>query len=97
MHLNKYGKIVETEWLKTAALWKNVEVDKHIIMPNHLYSIINITVVAVHNNVPLQKPIFEISQTQSSRRTQRLSRLYQKSNFFINRKGRQPLNGRNYV
>ncbi len=39
MQLNKYGEIIETEWLKTAEMRNNVELDIHIIMPNHLHGI----------------------------------------------------------
>ena len=40
MKLNDFGKIVETEWLKTAQIRANVELDEYIIMPNHLHGII---------------------------------------------------------
>ena len=40
MHFNEYSKIVETEWLKTAQMRHNIELDVHIIMPNHLHGIL---------------------------------------------------------
>ena len=40
---NRYGEIAENEWLKTAELRKNVELDEFIIMPNHFHCIIVIT------------------------------------------------------
>lgn len=40
MQLNKYGEIVETEWLRTAKMRDNVELDVYIIMPNHLHGIL---------------------------------------------------------
>ncbi|MBO1224334.1 MAG: hypothetical protein JYX80_07880 [Candidatus Scalindua sediminis] len=38
--LNKYGHIVENEWIKTADIRKNVELDTYVILPNHLHAII---------------------------------------------------------
>ncbi len=43
MILNEYGKIVETEWMRTAQMRANVNLDEHVIMPNHLHGIIVIT------------------------------------------------------
>lgn len=43
MHLNEIGKIIETEWLKTAEIRDNVELDACAIMPNHVHGIIIIT------------------------------------------------------
>ena len=40
MHLNKFGKIVETEWIKTSEIRKNILLDEYIILPNHLHGII---------------------------------------------------------
>lgn len=40
VQLNKYGHIVENEWIKTADIRKNVELDRYVIMPNHLHAII---------------------------------------------------------
>ena len=55
MHLNKYGKIAETEWRKTAVIRNNVELDEFIIMPNHVHGIIKITdVVGAYCNTPQQ-------------------------------------------
>ncbi len=39
-YLNRYGKIVENEWLKTGEMRDNVDLDAYIIMPNHLHGII---------------------------------------------------------
>ena len=40
--LNNYGKLVESEWYRTAELRDNVEIysDEFIIMPNHFHGII---------------------------------------------------------
>ena len=40
MILNDYGKIVEDEWLKTKELRKNIDLDCHVIMPNHFHGIL---------------------------------------------------------
>ena len=40
MILNDYGKIVEDEWVKTATMRKNIELDQYIVyivMPNHIH------------------------------------------------------------
>ncbi len=56
MHLNEIGKIVETEWLKTAEIRDNVELDAFVVMPNHLHGIIVITgnskTVGAHRSAP---------------------------------------------
>jgi REP element-mobilizing transposase RayT len=52
MVLNEYGEIVQKEWRRTEKIRKNIELDKFIIMPNHIHGIINI--VGTHCNVPLQ-------------------------------------------
>ena len=43
MQLNDTGKIVAKEWIKTAEIRKEVELDEWTIMPNHFHSIIKIT------------------------------------------------------
>ena len=40
MHLNDIGKIVESEWMKTGEIRKNVLIDEFFVMPNHLHGII---------------------------------------------------------
>jgi putative transposase len=40
MCLNKFGKIAETEWLKTPRLRDHIKLDEYIIMPNHLHGIV---------------------------------------------------------
>ncbi|MBI5081703.1 MAG: hypothetical protein HZB17_10420 [Chloroflexi bacterium] len=40
MSLNDYGKIVEEEWLKSAEIRKELELDAYVIMPNHLHGIV---------------------------------------------------------
>lgn len=43
MCLNDLGKIVEEEWVKTAEIRKNIDLDYHVVMPNHFHGIIIIT------------------------------------------------------
>jgi REP element-mobilizing transposase RayT len=40
MILNKFGKIVEEEWIKTKEIRKNVDLDYYVVMPNHFHGII---------------------------------------------------------
>lgn len=40
MELNKYGIIVNEEWLKTKEIRKNIDLDYYVIMPNHIHGII---------------------------------------------------------
>jgi len=43
MVLNAYGRIAYDEWLKTANIRCNVQLDKFVVMPNHIHGIIAIT------------------------------------------------------
>jgi putative transposase len=38
--LNKFGEIARAEWLKTANLRRQIELDEFIIMPNHMHGIL---------------------------------------------------------
>lgn len=40
MHLNALGQIVQAEWLRTAQVRPNVELDAFVIMPNHVHGIL---------------------------------------------------------
>ena len=42
MVLNEYGEIVLDEWVKSAEIRDEIELDEFIIMPNHLHGIIKI-------------------------------------------------------
>jgi len=46
MRLNEKGKIVE-EWLRTAIIRLNIQLDSYIIMPNHIHGIIRINDIDV--------------------------------------------------
>ena len=43
MFLNDYGKIVQTVWDKLPQHYDNIQLDKFVIMPNHIHGIIVIT------------------------------------------------------
>jgi len=51
--LNNFGKLVESEWYRTAELRVNVEIysDEFIIMPNHFHGIIWIQYVGATGSV----------------------------------------------
>ena len=56
MHLNPAGRIAEEEWLKTATVRHNVQLDEWVLMPNHLHGIIVITEMwATHRVAPTVK------------------------------------------
>lgn len=40
MRLNEYGEIVQDEWLKTALVRPNIELDEFMVMPNHMHGIL---------------------------------------------------------
>ena len=40
MVLNQFGAIVRDEWLKTAEIRDNIEMDGFVVMPNHVHGII---------------------------------------------------------
>ncbi len=40
MTINIRGEIVKEEWLRTAALRTNVELDEYVIMPDHFHGIV---------------------------------------------------------
>jgi putative transposase len=42
MRLNECGEIARAEWLKTAEIRREIELDEFIVMPNHFHAIITI-------------------------------------------------------
>ena len=42
MILNRYGKIVEEEWLKSESIRKEIELNDFVVMPNHFHALIGI-------------------------------------------------------
>jgi putative transposase len=91
MHLNDYGKIVQEEWLRTAEMRGDVELDEFIIMPNHIHGIITLiesgrgtlqrALVGANSNTPsnaiLVGAIHEspLPMTQQQRRNMTLSKI----------------------
>ncbi len=74
MILSTAGEIVNTEWLKTSEMRKNVILDKYQIMPNHFHGIIIITQRideqkiddngCIGDNVDTRRPVYLQSQLQ---------------------------------
>ncbi len=58
MQLNEMGKIVADEWIKSSEIRREIDLDKWVVMPNHLHGIIVITgdSVGAHGRAPLKKP-----------------------------------------
>lgn len=56
MELSKMGKIVLDEWIKTEQMRSNVELDKFVVMPNHVHGIVIIQCndVETHSHASLQ-------------------------------------------
>ena len=40
MYVNQIGKVVQEEWLQSATIRKEIELDEWVIMPNHLHGIV---------------------------------------------------------
>ncbi len=51
IQLNEIGKVTQYEWLKTAELRGNVELDEYIIMPNHIHAIVILNEDNISRNV----------------------------------------------
>jgi len=45
-NLNEYEQVVVDEWVRTADVRENVELDAYVVMPNHFHGIIVITDVS---------------------------------------------------
>ncbi len=56
MVLNKYGKVVEEEWYRSATIRLEVELDAFVVMPNHIHGIVVIveSTVGAQGLAPLQ-------------------------------------------
>lgn len=54
MQINEYGCVMLKEWLKTADVRKNVELDEFIVMPNHFHGIIVLTDVGARRVAPTE-------------------------------------------
>ncbi len=64
MHLNDSGKIVQDEWLRTAVLRHEIQLDSFVVMPNHLHAVILFAptaqrvgdgLVGAHSRAPLRR------------------------------------------
>jgi len=56
MILNEFGKVADENWINIAKLHEHVDIDYHIIMPNHMHGIIIINSVGDANTIqPRQK------------------------------------------
>jgi REP element-mobilizing transposase RayT len=51
MQLSEAGRIAEQEWLRTAELRPYVDLDSHIVMPNHIHGLIIIRGPVIQHNV----------------------------------------------
>ncbi len=40
MFLSEAGKIAEEEWLESASVREEVELDRHVVMPNHVHAVV---------------------------------------------------------
>ncbi len=76
MFLNQIGNIVRQEWLKSARIRKEIELDKYVIMPNHLHGIViiqnnNDRKNAINNKgaslAPLRNNVVDISRQRKPR------------------------------
>jgi len=55
MRLNDAGRMVVHEWIKTAEIRDEIELDKWVVMPNHFHGIVVIAgTVGAHGRAPLQ-------------------------------------------
>ncbi|MCB0037068.1 MAG: transposase [Anaerolineales bacterium] len=68
VQLSNAGQIVAQEWLQTARIRPNVELDEWVIMPNHMHSILIIT-----------HQLTQVQGTNSMKTTPEKSRLYANS------------------
>jgi REP element-mobilizing transposase RayT len=42
MILNEFGRIVQDEWIKSASIRREIELDEFVVMPNHFHAIVKI-------------------------------------------------------
>jgi REP element-mobilizing transposase RayT len=53
VHVNSLGEIVREEWLKSADIRREIELDEFVVMPNHVHGILVIRDVGEHGRPPL--------------------------------------------
>lgn len=65
MQLNEFGKIVYKCWLEISQYFPNLQLHEHIIMPNHIHGIIEITNrVGAENLLPNEESHTQIKRTE---------------------------------
>ncbi len=67
--LNRYGEIVEYEWLRTGQIRDNIVINEYIIMPNHIHGIIKIenpTTVGARCFVPTRRGTMLVPNSQNT-------------------------------
>jgi len=67
MALNQSGKLIEKIWSELASQFKNIDLDYHVVMPNHLHGIIFINSEdrGLINQTPVLRKITLIVKTIS--------------------------------
>jgi putative transposase len=53
--LSEVGAIVQEEWLRSAEIRREIELDAFVVMPNHLHGIVVIEPVGAHGRAPLPR------------------------------------------
>ena len=73
MELNKYGRIIEGEWLQTGNVRSNVVLDKYVVMPNHFHGILIIN-ENNHSDVGARRCLAPYNANNHNRATQQRNR-----------------------
>ena len=72
MKLNDIGLVVKDEWLKTAEIRDNIELDKWVVMPDHFHGIL-----VVFNGRGTAGSVPTIIRSFKSAVTNRVNKMYQ--------------------
>lgn len=75
MQINEYGQVVQNEWMKTADVRTNVELDEFVVMPNHIHGIIVLSDVGARRRLALpdREETDDLSKTDQNRATHRVA------------------------
>ena len=67
MRLNPFGNVVLEEWIRTAKVRKNIELDSFVVMPNHFHGIIELfdTAVGATRRVALSGTTHRVAPTMA--------------------------------
>ena len=57
MRLNRYGEIVNKEWMRSSEIRQEIALDKYVVMPNHFHGIVIINHVGANGRSPLPQPL----------------------------------------